>query len=672
MEQSNNEFRPNVLDALNPQKFTSQIPVPSQDRRRNTTNMGLTDIINKSIERNSIASSKKRHRSTVAGEEPSMNSRLSQRYSSLPHTNNINTSFLTNAGSNMTRNGPSNRDPRPLRDKNFQNAIQQEIFDYLSQNKFDIEMSHPISLKFLKLPTQKGFTLIFKWLYLRLDPGYGFTKSIEHEVYQILKNLQYPYLESINKSQISAVGGSSWPRFLGMLHWLVQLNLKLDASLNELDHNIMNENTQEMTILNHPLTTLDEQDQKQEKYELMVEKLFIDYVMESYKSFLRLEDNYEPYMKELEAGFMKFIHIIGTDIDRMGTRNDEILLKCQEMAKRSKDLAMATQKCKALKNDLAKFQNYVNSVQHKSHEWPKKLERMKLESEHKRQEISNLEDEVKTLQKSLKTRGVSIEVIDEKSNRREQIVQDLEVINKHLDKLAAALKSDKLGRDNVVKNMMDAIRQYNSAIDNLFDLRAKLGDNLDLSYFKVSISEDGLLDKTDAIAYEDLMPSKQSIKNNIRQALLNLYENIQVNIEKCQKENASIEAELATLQSEIHEKTNLIEQRELLLSDAKSIYELKMQESESDLLSQKIEIERLEKKISDFNRLAQEKISDAEQLVQATKLKHEELLLDLNRRKALLHAQIIEIIEYASNFKINIQTALEKTENRITQELELL
>ncbi|QLQ81970.1 hypothetical protein HG537_0G02240 [Torulaspora globosa] len=668
MDQSTNGTRSNVLDNLNPQKFTSQIPVPSQDRRRNTTNVGLTDMINKSIERNSVPNAKKRR--TVAGEEESfVNSRLSQRYS---HTNNNNTSFLNNTGTSVSKNGSSTRDPRPLRDKNFQNAIQQEIFDYLSENKFDIEMSHPISLKFLKLPTQKGFSLIFKWLYLRLDPGYGFTRSIEHEVYQILKNLQYPYLETINKSQISAVGGTSWPRFLGMLHWLVQLNLKLDASLNELDHNIMNENTQEMTILNHPLTTLDEQDQKQEKYELMVEKLFIDYVMESYKSFLRLEDNYEPYMKELEAGFMKFIHIIGTDIDRMGSKNGEILIKCQEMAKRSKDLSIATQKCKALKNDLAKFQNYVNSLEHKSHEWPKKLERMKVESQNKRQEISNLENEVKNLQECLKTKGISIELIDERSSKREQIVQDLDVINNNLDKLAAALKSDKLGRDNVMKNMMDAIRQYNSAIENLLGLRAKLGDNLDVSYFKVNISEDGLLDKTDAIAYEDLMPSSHSIKNNERQALLNLYEIIQANIEKCQKENASIEAELTDLQSEIHEKTNLIEQRELLLSEAKSTYELKMQESESDLLSQKIEIEKLEKKISDFNRMAEEKISDAEQLVQATRLKHEELLLDLNRRKALLHAQIIEIIEYASNFKINIQTALEKTENRITQELELL
>lgn len=671
MDHIQNGARPNVLDALNPQKFTSQIPVPSQERRRNTTNMGLTDMINKSIERNSMTSAKKRHRSTVAGEEPSLNSRLSQRYSSFSNNNNTGIS-TTHTSNNIARGTVSNRDPRPLRDKNFQNAIQQEIFDYLSQNKFDIEMSHPISLKFLKLPTQKGFVLIFKWLYLRLDPGYCFTKSIEHEVYQILKNLQYPYLESINKSQISAVGGSSWPRFLGMLHWLVQVNLRLDASLRELDLNIINENTQEMTILDHPLTTLDEQDQKQEKYELMVEKLFIDYVMESYRSFLRLEDNYEPYMKELEAGFTKFTHIIGTDINRMGVKNDEILLKCQSMAKRSKDLSIASQKCKALKNDLTKFQNYVNSMEHKSREWPRKLERMKSEAEHKKHEVSSLEEMVRTLQESLTTKGVSIEVIDEKNERREKTVADLDLVNNSLDQLTGVLKSDKIGKDSIMKSMMDAVRQYNSTIDSLTENRAKLGDALDVSALKVRISEDSMVQKPDGVLYEDLLPLDHSIKEDVKGALLTLHEKIKGNIEHCQKENAVIEAQLTDLQNQIREKTNLIEQRELLLSDAKSTYELSLQESESELLSQKIEIEKLEKKINDFNRLAHEKVSEAEQLVQATKLKHEEFLLDLNRRRALLHAQIIEIIEYASSFKINIQTALEKTETRVAEQIELI
>ncbi|CCE90355.1 kinetochore-associated Ndc80 complex subunit NDC80 TDEL_0B02260 [Torulaspora delbrueckii] len=662
MDQVRNE-KGDVLDSLNPQKFTSQIPVSTIGKRRNTTNIGLTDMIQKSMEKNAAANVKRRHRSTVLSEEPSASFRLSQRFSSFPHANSSSTT---------TKNSLSSRDPRPLRDRNFQNAVQEEIFDYLTRNKFDLEMNHPISLKFLKLPTQKGFVLIFKWLYLRLDPGYNFTKSIEHEVYQILKNLQYPYLETINKSQISAVGGSSWPRFLGMLHWLVKINVKLDQSLQELDQNLFNDNTQELTILNHPLDTLDEQDQKQEKYELMVERLFIEYVMESYRSFLRLEDNYDSYMEQLEAGFMKFTHIIKTDIKRMGDNNDEIMVRCENKAKRSKNLALAVQKCKALKSDLTKFQNYVNTMDHKSNEWPKKLEKMRFESSAKMQQISDLEKKVKELQESLKIRGVSIELIDEKSTQRDNIANELDLVTSKVDQLVAVLKSDKFEKDGILRNMIETVRQYNTAIENLVSLRAKLGHNVDESLLKVSLSDEELQKEDKGIAYESIFSSNHNTAEKAQQELSKLYKEIQERVKNCQMENSTIEAKVVDLQREIREKTNAIERLELQLSDAKSNYELKLQENESSLLSQKIEIEKLEKKISDSSRLTKERLAEAEQLVQVTKIKHEELLLDINRKRVSLHAQVIEIIEYASNFKINIQAVLEKTEGRITEQLESL
>lgn len=655
--------KPNVLDSLNPQKFTSQIPVPALGKRRNSANIGLTDMIQRSIEKNAVANGKRRHRSTIVSEEPSASFRLSQRYSSFPHANNTGTT---------AKNGLSTRDPRPLRDKNFQGAVQEEIYEYLSRNRFELEMNHAISVKFLRLPTQKGFVLIFKWLYLRLDPGYHFTKSIEHEVYQILKNLQYPYLETINKSQISAVGGSSWPRFLGMLHWLVKVNMRLDRSLRALDQNINSENTQELTILNLPLGTLDEQDQKQEKYELMVEKLFIEYVMESYRSFLRLEDNYDSYMEHLEVGFRKFTHIIETDIEKMGNSNDAIMVKCQERAKRSKNLAAAIQKCKALKSDLTKFQNYVNSMEHKSHEWPKKLEKMRFESAAKIQQISDLEQKVAKLQQYLNSRGVSIELIDEKSTKRESIANELDLVTGNVDQSVAALKSDKFEKDGILRNLVETVRQYNSAIESLVHSRARLGHEIDESLLKVNLSEDKLHSEDKGIVYESIFSTDQNTAERVKMELFKLYDEIEERVKECQIENSTIETQVVGIQEEIRNKTNVIEGLELRLSDEKSNYELKLQENESDLLSQKIEIEKLEKKINDSSRLTRDRIAEAEQLVQATRIKHEELLLEINRKRASLHAQVIEIIEYASNFKINIQAVLESTESRMSEQLESL
>ena len=290
-------------------RHESQIPIPSYsqptmssysqsqenrpvvnatNKRRNSVSsgtIGLSSMINKSIDQQKNSSMRKRARTTMINDNRSTSLNRSDsenRRRSLPSRSNNNrrsslnekpsrylniglgptSDFIRNEPNYMLNSGTTlnNKDTRPLRDRNFQQAIQQEIIDYLLQNKFDIETNHPVSIKSLKQPTQKGFLIIFKWLYQRIDPGHKFNRSVESDIYQILKNLQYPYLESINKSQISAVGGSSWHKFLGMLHWLVRVNMKMDQIMNKQDNDMIdNQPTQEMVSVNKPIKTQDEQ-----------------------------------------------------------------------------------------------------------------------------------------------------------------------------------------------------------------------------------------------------------------------------------------------------------------------------------------------------------------------------------------------------------------------------
>lgn len=107
-------------------------------------------------------------------------------------------------------------------------------------------------MKPLRQPTKKGFIIVLTWLYKRLDLGYIFQKSVESELYQVQKNLNYPYLATINKSQISEVGGSSWYKILGLLHWHVKLNEKVDNISNDLDFTLLSQPTQELIQMHQP------------------------------------------------------------------------------------------------------------------------------------------------------------------------------------------------------------------------------------------------------------------------------------------------------------------------------------------------------------------------------------------------------------------------------------
>ncbi|CEP63874.1 kinetochore-associated Ndc80 complex subunit NDC80 LALA0_S09e04434g [Lachancea lanzarotensis] len=650
-----------ILDSLDPQRFSSQIPAPISGRRRNSTasaigGSGLTDLINKSVAKTRPENTRRPYtdsrKSLLLDSRKSL--RSSQRTSLLPSSG-------INGGTNATNT--NNKDPRPLRDKNFQNIIQQEVFDYLQAQKFDVQANHPISLKALRQPTQKDFIFVFRWLYQRMDPGYTFTKSLVYDVYAILKTIQYPYLETINKSQISAVGGSSWPKFLGMLHWLVNTNKRLDAYLQKVDLTLVSQNTQDITVLRQPIGTVDEQEDKQEKYELIVERLFIDYIVQSYKSFLNLDDDYTAYMKELVLGFEKFTQVIQTDISNISMSNSHLSVRYHDSVEKGKEVKVARDKFNALQSDLTKFQNYVNAMQHKSQEWPRKLEKMETEKHLKAEEVKKTEKDITELRELIKGKSMEIAEIDKYNVERERLTKALDTISSQIDQAVSSLKTQRRETDGAYKTLIDVSEQYRVSTDSLAMARLKVGhDTSDAQ--KIFSLPAAFLSNYDFTQNESQfeVPEGLRIRETIMPVLSKLNATIQVRIQDFLRENSSYEAQLDAIRLEINEKTKELESLEHEMSLTKSRYDAFKQESHGRLLSQRIEIEKMERKLQNAKYTSHQKVVQAEQDVENTKLRYEELKLSLNREKNNLYSKVINVIDYVSTFKINVQSSVENLE----------
>ncbi|KAG5440845.1 hypothetical protein PCK2_000144 [Pneumocystis canis] len=184
--------------------------------------------------------------------------------------------------SQTTSQAPS-KDPRPIRDKQYQMMCIHSILAYLSNSGFP----QTLTQKNLQQPTQKDFMTIFKWLYHRLDPNYQFVKKMDDEVIMCMKNLKYPFADQISRSQLIAVGSPhSWPSMLSMLHWMVEVIMCIEKLINkgmDVDHN--NENH--------------------------VEKIFFDYLTKAYRVFLSGDDDFSEMEKELEQEFDK-LHAVNS------------------------------------------------------------------------------------------------------------------------------------------------------------------------------------------------------------------------------------------------------------------------------------------------------------------------------------------------------------------------
>lgn len=119
-----------------------------------------------------------------------------------------------------------NKDPRPIRDRQFKDQSVHKIIGYLQESGYP---QHVIQ-KTLTTPTQKEFVSIFQYLYHKFDPNFQFAKKMDEDVLTCLKALKYPFADTISRSQLTAVGSPhSWPNMLAVLTWMVEMLLVLEC-----------------------------------------------------------------------------------------------------------------------------------------------------------------------------------------------------------------------------------------------------------------------------------------------------------------------------------------------------------------------------------------------------------------------------------------------------------
>lgn len=650
-------------------------------RRRNSVGSTVSDM-NRSFLSNDVEEPKTKKSKSMVATDNDLNTspRRHRRNSTTSGTRkslqpNYNTSMMNTSGFINSK-----KDPRPLRDKNFQNAIQQEILDYLLNNKFDIQTNHPVSMKSLRQPTQKGFTIIFAWLYQRLDPGYIFQKTVEADLYQILRNLNYPYLETINKSQISAVGGSSWPKFLGLLHWLVKLNGKMDKISQDLDLTLLNQPTQEMIQMHQPIPdSLDQQDKIKNKYESMIESLVIEYTMDAYKCFLNSNDDFSSAMNKFNIGFEKFIRVISLDIKVLENQNETIVQQYDKILQKVEKLRYSKQRNTDLQNDVKKVLNYISVMNEKSKTRENKLEKIQTEKEQTQKNIKDAENKIRALLNELDSKDISVEQIESKNKTKEMLHQSLDDIAGRSDQMIAILQNKRLDNRTVVKDLLNVLGIYNNALESIMTERLELTgrSSLPIEDFKIDIANtlQNLNDEVKLDYFELFNHAGDetfSLKNHITEKLIELVEDIEKNCNVIQSHIDKLNSEIISLQDEVRVKSEDAKRIREEASDVQSDMFSSKQEYDKTLNLQRSQIDEITQKNNVTKKMINKRLNDAQQMVLDKKQILFETEKELLSQKRELENKIFQIVEYIVEFKTKIQNSLDDTRKTVMEELEKL
>lgn len=535
-------------------------------------------------------------------------------------------------------------DPRPLRDKNYISLIQQEIFDFLSVNKFEVESNHSLTLKTLRQPTQKDFVLIYQFLYHKVDPFYQFAKNFDTDVLTSLKMLNYPYIDTLNRSLLSSVSPQNWPNVLGMLYWLVKLNLRI--SVFDISEFLNSEST---------LVLPDDK----------LDQIFINYTRAAYQSYLQNDDNYQPFYEEMISKYEAFRKKLSQDITDLEKVTEQLSSEFKSLEQQLQLIESNENQLRALETDLVQLKAYNETLESARTARQEKLALIQEELDRQDQKLESLREQKAQCEAELKKNGLNVVDIDKLLNERDLISREITKEQETIDKLNNDYQIKEIDIHKKFESLNNFINQYNNIVDRLTRSRES---EIRFSDLKLTIGSN-LLDNG-ANPHDPMSILSNKVLSEERSKLENFRMGIRNNFNELQKKSIEIQGELDVMEGiklQLQEKFETLEDdfaRSVRTSDSIKEYGTNVQHSYA------ISIHKLHNEIKDlkFNSNNKEILLETDNILRDLEMKFGAIEREVFHERMELQTKVYELIDDIIKFKLHIQEKLEEVSTLALEE----
>lgn len=542
------------------------------------------------------------------------------------------------------------RDQRPLRDRNYQSLILQEILDFLTANRFEVETGHSVTLKTLRQPTQKDFVVMFQFLYGRLDPHHRFTRAIDSEVFVLLRLLSYPYLDGINRLSISAVGGQNWPAFLGMLYWLVKVNL---AAAN---------------INTDTLVAPDD----------AFDRVFIRYIISAYRAFIEHHEDYADLYAEMKRAFDEANTDVLEAVAERQKAGKQLQVTYDELNRQHSELAEAEAKSRALEKDLQQFGAYMVQMKARQARWGELLEEMRLEIAAAEKQRADLETERVEVEAQLSAKGVTASDIDKANTERDRIARAIDAIANRIEDVRDAMASKETELRQSTQSLESFVGQYNGMARRI---PVTSGDD---AMEKDNEGNEGTEGANAEVPFvltmnDDIANSSQPLEpENILDRLLRLEKvrlllrraALTAEIHQIQEETIRVVEQADQLAERIFDQQEEIEAVEAAVTKNKATQDDMYETMVGENTSYSAQIERLDRELQGMQIHVNKGVIEAETRHKNLKIAHQEWKYHIKEQREVLHDTVQKLIDYIISFKLNVQENIEDLDALTLRELE--
>ncbi|VFV20092.1 kinetochore protein ndc80 homolog [Lynx pardinus] len=308
------------------------------------------------------------------------------------------------------------KDPRPLNDKAFIQQCIRQLCEFLTENGY----AYSVSMKSLQAPSVKDFLKIFTFLYGFLCPSYELPDTkFEEEVPRIFKDLGYPF--ALSKSSMYTVGAPhTWPHIVAALVWLIDC-IKLHTAMKE----------------SSPLFDDGQPWGEETEDGIMHNKLFLDYTIKCYESFMTGADSFEEMNTELQSKLKDLFNVDASKLESLAAKNkalnEQIARLEQEREKEPNRLESLRKLKTSLQADVQKYQAYMSNLESHSAILDQKLNGLDEEISRVELEYETMKQENTRLQNIVDNQKYSVADIERINHERNELQQTINKLTKDLE-----------------------------------------------------------------------------------------------------------------------------------------------------------------------------------------------------------------------------------------------
>lgn len=419
------------------------------------------------------------------------------------------------------RMGGMRSDPRPLKDKDFMTQSVRTLIAFLTERGYE----QPLSPKLLNSPSSKDFQSIFLFLMRRLDPNFSFLKRFEDEIPVILKCLAYPF--PLSKSALSAVGSPhTWPPLLGVLSWLVGLNL-YDEHRAEREADV----------------ALDVHARR--------DAMFYDNTIAAYQQFLAGEDSHPELDAELRAFFADDDARRETEIAELENDIEQLTSTLDALRTQDSPLALARQQSAAIESNKNKFKLLNATLSEHQQSVKTKVDECDVALRTTQHELAKLAEEKGPL-------AMVLQHQEEAAIDADRIVADRDKLRDGLARAnmervsAEAGQKDEEQKVAMEMDMLSArLDEYHRLLEGLANVDVPITEQVDLSRCTIRISRDAALTSPEEILGLSVETVVQPPLERLRQTLVSEMPSLNEKSFALQESVDGLEEKLILLRNEL-------------------------------------------------------------------------------------------------------------------------